>query len=158
MGTPLAQNLNFFFLLLLFFFFFFFFSADSSLIFQRIARKLTKREREREREKGKDKGKTVRHGAMAHCQHDPSSRNPQKMDLVPLSECRVLMVVDRPPPPPKKKSNNNNKHKRLPSLIESKCAVAPFVFQLGRQIRDDAAPLHLLEGGVFGKQVKGQIG
>ena len=33
---------------------------------------------------------------MAHCQHDPSSSNPRKSDPVPLSECRVLMVVDRP--------------------------------------------------------------
>ena len=58
----------------------------------------------------------------------------------------------------KTKSSNNNKDKRLPSLIKSKCTVMAVRFEFQRQTGDDTRPLQIHEGGVFGKQVKGQVG
>ena len=75
-----------------------------------------------------------------------------------FEESKVLMVIGRPPPPPPpNKKRNNNKGKRLPSFIDSKCAVAPF-FEFQWQTEDDTGRLQLQEGSIFEKQVKGQVG
>ena len=70
-----------------------------------------------------------------------------------MSEYQVPMIIERSP-----KKTAKKRYKRLPSLIESKRAVAPFLFEPEWQTGDDTESLQFQEGGIFSKQVKGQIG